>query len=176
MARTVALLRGINVGGNKMVPMARLREVFGELGYSDIKTYVNSGNVVFGGRKAGQKRIEDALEEAFGWRIPVVLRTRAELGAVIDADPLGAQATNPSRYLVSFSGSADPLDEAKLEGVEPGRNEAYAIIGREAYMWLPDGVQNSPLAKAFSDKRFGVVLTARNWRTVGKLYAMTDEG
>lgn len=175
MARTVALLRGINVGGNKQVPMARLREVIGELGYSDIKTYVNSGNVVFGGRKASQRRIEDALEAEFGWRIPVVLRTREELGAVLEADPLGDRADNPSRYLVTFSGSAEPLDESKLDGVTPGRNEAYKIIGREGYMWLPDGVQNSPTAKAFTDKRFGVVLTARNWRTVGKLYAMTEE-
>jgi uncharacterized protein (DUF1697 family) len=175
MARTVALLRGINVGGNKQVPMARLREVFADLGHTDVKTYVNSGNVVFGGRRASQRRIEDALEEAFGWRIPVVLRTRAELGAVLEADPLGAQATNPSRYLVSFSGSADPLDASKMDGVEPGPNEAYAIIGREAYMWLPDGVQRSPLARAFVDRRFGVVLTARNWRTVGKLHAMTAD-
>jgi uncharacterized protein (DUF1697 family) len=175
MARQVALLRGINVGPTTRVPMARLREVFGELGYSDIKTYVNSGNVVFSGRKAHHQRIEDAVEAAFGWRIPIVLRTREELAAVVAADPLGDTATNPSRYIVSFSGHADPLDTSKMDGVTPGRNESYAIIGREAYMWLPDGVQNSPLAKAFTDRRFGHVLTARNWRTVGKLLAMTEE-
>jgi uncharacterized protein (DUF1697 family) len=171
----IALLRGINVGGNKKVPMAQLREVFGELGFSDIKTYVNSGNVVFGGRKAGQRRIEDACEAAFGWRIPIVLRTREELGAILDANPLGAKATNLSRYLVSFSGSTADLDASKLDGVTPGRNEEYAILGREAYLWLPDGVHSSPLAKAVTDRRFDVVLTARNWRTVEKLYAMTDE-
>jgi uncharacterized protein (DUF1697 family) len=174
MARQVALLRGINVGGNKQVPMARLREVFGELGYSDVKTYVNSGNVVFSGRKASAKRIEDALEEAFGWRIPIVLRTREELLAIVAANPLGEQASNLSRYIVSFSGAAEPMDATKLEGVTPGKNEAYAVIGREGYLWLPDGVQNSPLAKGFSDRRFGHVLTARNWRTVEKLLAMTD--
>src|SRR4051794_33637591 len=139
MARTVALLRGINVGGNKMVPMARLREVFAELGHSDIKTYVNSGNVVFGGRKASQRRIEDALEEAFGWRIPVVLRTREELAAVIAANPLRDQATNLSRYLVSFSGGAGPLDVTKAQDIRPAPAERLEIIGREAYMWLPDG-------------------------------------
>jgi uncharacterized protein (DUF1697 family) len=175
MARTVALLRGINVGGNKKVPMAQLREVLTELGYSDVKTYVNSGNVVFGGRKASQRRIEDALEETFGWRIPVVLRTREELAAVLEADPHGRIASNPSRYLVSFSGSAEPLDASKVDDVTPGPNEALAIIGREAYLWLPDGVHASPLAKAIVDRRFGVVLTARNWRTVEKLYAMTDD-
>jgi uncharacterized protein (DUF1697 family) len=175
MARQVALLRGINVGGNKQVPMARLREVFTELGHSDVKTYVNSGNVVFGGRKASARRIEDAMEEAFGWRIPIVLRTREELLAVVAANPLGEQATTLSRYLVSFSGAAEPIDATKMDGVTPGRNEAYEIIGREAYMWLPDGVQSSPLAKAFVDRRFGHVLTARNWRTVEKLLAMTEE-
>jgi uncharacterized protein (DUF1697 family) len=174
MARQVALLRGINVGG-RQVAMARLREVFGELGYSDVKTYVNSGNVVFSGRKAGHRKIEDAVEAAFGWRIPIVLRTRDELAAIVAADPLGDQASNPSRYLVSFSGGAEPIDATKLDDVTPGRNEAYAIVGREAYMWLPDGVQSSPLAKAFSDRRFGHVLTARNWRTVGKLLAMAEE-
>jgi uncharacterized protein (DUF1697 family) len=175
MARTVALLRGINVGGNKKVPMAKLREVIAELGHTDVKTYVNSGNVAFGGRKASQRRIEDALEAEFGWRIPVVLRTREELKAIIEANPLQDQATNLSRYLVSFSGGTKPLDESKMDGVTPGRNEAYKIVGREAYMWLPDGVHSSPLAKAITDRRFGVVLTARNWRTVEKLYAMTED-
>lgn len=175
MARTVALLRGINVGGNKKVPMAQLREVFGELGHEDIKTYVNSGNVVFSGRKASGRKIEDACEAAFGWRIPIVLRTREELGAVLEANPLGEQATNLSRYLVSFSGSTSDLDASKLDDITPGRNEQYAILGREAYLWLPDGVHSSPLAKAVTDRRFGVVLTARNWRTVEKLYAMTGD-
>jgi uncharacterized protein (DUF1697 family) len=172
MARAIALLRGINVGGNKQVPMARLREVFAELGHSDVKTYVNSGNVVFGGGKASQRRIEDALEEAFGWRIPVVLRTREELAAVVAANPLGEQATNLSRYLVSFSGSPEPLDAAKAQDITPAPDEALEIIGREAYMWLPDGVHSSPLAKGMTDRRFGVVLTARNWRTVEKLLAL----
>jgi uncharacterized protein (DUF1697 family) len=174
MPRQVALLRGINVGGNKMVPMAALRELFEELGHDDVKTYVNSGNVVFGGRKATAKKLEQAIEDAFGFDVAVVLRTRDELAAVVEANPFAGVADNPSRYLVLFSGGGK-IDAARAEGVEGGDGERFAIVGAEAYLWLPGGFQKSPLLKNLNEKRLGVTLTGRNWRTVEKLLAMTDE-
>jgi uncharacterized protein (DUF1697 family) len=173
MARQVALLRGINVGGNKKVPMARLRELFAELGHEDVKTYVNSGNVVFGGPKATAKKLEQAIEAEFGFDVAVVLRTRDELAAVVAADPFAGVADDPSRYLVLFSGGGK-IDAKKAEGVEGGEGERFAIAGAEAYLWLPGGFQKSPLLKALTEKRLGVTLTGRNWRTVEKLLAMAD--
>lgn len=167
MPRQIALLRGVNVGGSKKVAMATLRELFAELGLTEIKTYVNSGNVVFSGRKTGAPKLERAIAERFGFDVPVIVRTRDELADVAAANPLGDVSTNASRYLVLFADKA--IDAAKADDVEPGAGERFVIRGREAYLWLPDGVHASPLAKAMNEKRFGVRLTGRNWRTVENL-------
>lgn len=172
MPRQVALLRGVNVGPTTRVGMAPLREVFAELGFTDIKTYVNSGNVVFSGRKASLPKVEQAIAAMCGWEVPVVLRTQDELAAVLATNPLGEIATNASRYLALF-GDAD-VDASKAADLDPDAlaPEAFAIHGREAYLWLPNGVQSSPLAKAMTEKRFGIRLTGRNWRTIEKLAAL----
>ena len=176
MARQIALLRGINVGGNKKVAMARLREVFtDDLGLTDVKTYVNSGNVVFGGRKTSAAKIEKAIAAAFGFDVPVIVRTRDEIADVVAANPLAKVADNPARYLVLFSGGgaidAELVAEVDRDALKP---EVFAIRGSEAYLWLPGGVQNSKLLKTINEKRLGVTLTGRNWRTVEKLLALAD--
>jgi uncharacterized protein (DUF1697 family) len=175
MARQIALLRGINVGPSTKVGMAPLRDVFAELGYDEIKTYINSGNVVFSGRKASAAKLEKAIAKAFGFDIPVVLRTRDELAAVLAEDPLGKVASNPARYLVLFSGGgkidAERVADVDRDALKP---EVFAIRGSEAYAWLPGGVQGSKLLKQVNEKRLGVTLTARNWRTVEKLLALAD--
>jgi uncharacterized protein (DUF1697 family) len=173
MARQVALLRGINVGGNKKVPMATLREVFDGLGYTDVRTYVNSGNVVFDGPKATAKKIEQAIEAQFGFDVAVVLRTRDELAQVVADDPFGDLADHPARYFVLFADRK--LDAHKAEGVDTGPGEQWAVCEREIHLWLPEGVQGSKVLKGMTEKRFGATLTSRNRRTVGKLLEMADE-
>jgi uncharacterized protein (DUF1697 family) len=175
MPRQIALLRGVNVGPTTKVGMAPLRELFAELGFSEIKTYVNSGNVVFSGRKASAKKLAAAIEAQFGFAVPVVLRTRDELADVAAANPLAKVAHNPARHLVLFSGGGK-LDAAKVAGVDRDalEPEVFAIRGSEAYLWLPGGVQGSKLLKAINEKRLGVTLTGRNWRTVEKLLALAD--
>lgn len=172
MPRQIALLRGVNVGPTTRVGMAPLREVFAGLGFTDIKTYVNSGNVVFDGSKASVAKVEAAIAAEFGFDVPVVLRTQAEMADVLAANPLDDVASNASRYLVLFGDK--PLDPARAEDLDADAlaPEVFAIRGREAYLWLPNGVQNSKLAKAMSEKRFGVRLTGRNFRTVEKLAAL----
>lgn len=172
MPRQVALLRGVNVGGKTKVAMADLRACFAELGFSEIKTYVNSGNVVFSGRKASLAKVEKAIADVAGWEVPVVLRTQDDLKDILEADPLGDVATNAARYMVSFADRR--LDPGKVADLDPAElaPEAFAIRGREAYLWLPDGVQRSPLFKAVNEKRLGARLTARNWRTVEKLASL----
>jgi uncharacterized protein (DUF1697 family) len=180
MARQIALLRGINLGARRKVPMARLRELIDELGYEDVRTYVQSGNVVFSGPGGSPgkvaRRIEKALAGEFGFDVPVVLRSRDELAAVVAADPLGDVASDPAKYLVSFLAEAvggDRLDDLDPDDFAP---ESFRLVGRELYMWLPGGMQKSRLAKAISDERLGTVATARNWRTVEKLLALADAG
>jgi uncharacterized protein (DUF1697 family) len=175
MARQVALLRGINVGGNKKVAMG-LRELFtDDLGLTDIKTYVNSGNIVFSGRKTSAAKIEKAIAAEFGFDVSVIVRTRDEIADVAAANPLAKIAGNPARYLVLFSGDG-PIDAGRVAEVDRDalKPEVFAIRGSEAYLWLPGGVQNSKLLKAINEKRLGVTLTGRNWRTVEKLLELAD--
>jgi uncharacterized protein (DUF1697 family) len=181
MARVVALLRGINVGGHRKVPMARLREVLEAAGFEDVRTYVQSGNVVLTGppRRSAAKvgrEIEAAIEEGFGFAVDVVVRTRDAIAALVDDDPLGEVADNPTYRVVVFL--ADKLDRERLADVDPAEfaPEAFALRDREIVMWAPNGQRDSRLVKTLTEKRTGVLGTARNWRTVEKLLAMADEG
>ncbi len=180
MARQIALLRGINVGGNRKVPMARLRELMEALGHTDVATYVQSGNVVFTPADAAAPPekvaagIEEALEGAFGFRPAVTIRTREELAAVVAADPFAGVADHPSRYHVFFlSGPGDEAALAELDAAafEP---ERFALRGRELYLWTPEGIGRSPLAQKLTERRIGAAATARNWRTVTTLLEMAD--
>jgi uncharacterized protein (DUF1697 family) len=169
--RQIALLRGVNVGGNKRVEMARLRALLEELGYRDVRTYVNSGNAVFSGPGRSERHLEAAIAKAFGFEVPVVLRSRAELADIVQANPLADIATDPAKLLVVFcaaeaSTALDPADFAP---------ESFHVRGREVYLWAPGGIGTSPLAKALAAKSLGAKSTARNWRTVEKLLALADE-
>jgi uncharacterized protein (DUF1697 family) len=179
MARQIALLRGINVGGHRKVPMARLRELMDELGYEDVATYVQSGNVVFTGpdRPAAdvERDLEKQLEATFGFDVSVVVRTRDELAAVVAANPLGDVADEPKHHFVLFLGTAiDP--SSAVEGVDAAAlaPEAFHVGPREVHLWCPDGVRNSRVLKTFSEKRLGAVATSRNWRTVEQLLELAD--
>jgi uncharacterized protein (DUF1697 family) len=180
MARLVALLRGINVGGHKKVPMARLRDVLEAAGFEDVKTYVQSGNVVLSAPRRSPakvgREIEAAIEAEFGFDVAVVMRTRDEIAALVQDDPLGDVATNPTYRIVVFL--AEEVDRARLADVDPAAfaPEAFTLRDRELVMWAPNGQRDSKLVKTLTEKRTGVVGTARNWRTVEKLLAMADEG
>jgi len=177
MATQIALLRGINVGKTKRLAMADLRALLEELGFTDVRTYVQSGNVVFAGPKAGAaKKIEAGIAERFGFDVPVIVRTEAELAAVVEANPLKAVADDDAKHLVSFLSKKVPaatLDDVDREAFAP---EEFVLAGTELYLWCPGGVHKSKLAKKLSDRKLGAIATARNWRTVEKLLAMAREG
>jgi len=169
--RQIALLRGVNVGGNKKLPMARLRTLVEELGYEDVRTYVQSGNVVFSGPRRSPNHLESALQQAFGFTVPVVLRTRDELAKIVRANPLRKVATDPAKHLVIFC--AEPAAvELNAADFAP---EQFAVRGTEVYLWLPGGIGRSPLAKLLAVEPLGTNSTARNWRTVERLLALADE-
>jgi len=172
MPRQIALLRGVNVGGHKKVEMARLRALMESLGYRDVRTYVQSGNVVFSGAKRSEAHLEQALEKEFGFAVPVVLRTRDELAAVVRRNPLREVASDPAKHVVVFCGAkaAVDLDAAAFEP------ERFVVSGREVYFWAPAGLARSELAKVLAAKPLGAKSTARNWRTVEKLLTLADDG
>jgi uncharacterized protein (DUF1697 family) len=177
MERRVVLLRGINLGPNKRVPMAELRELFKGAGFEDVRTYVQSGNVVFSSDASPvelAERSERLIAERFGFEVPVVARTRDELAQVVERNPLGDVAENPKRYQVSFL-SAE-LDDAVLERLAAAAapTERFVADGRELYAWHPEGVARSKLWTQLAGAGLGVKATARNWTTVETLLEMAD--
>jgi uncharacterized protein (DUF1697 family) len=174
MARYVALLRGINVGRHKRMPMADLRELLSGLGYSDVKTLLQSGNAVFTSparSAAGVERaIEKAIADRFGFDVRVLVRTKEEVGAAVAGNPL--PVPDGSRFLVSFLDRNPPasrLQQIDAAQVEP---EQFAVGTKVLYIWCARGFMDSKLLPLLSDERLGVVATARNWNTVTKLLAM----
>ena len=177
MARLIVLLRGVNLAGRNRVAMPQLREALEESG-EKVSTYVQSGNVVLSS-KASPKRVgtdvEKLIAERFGLDISVVVRTRAQLAAVVKRNPFGKVAKNPKLYQVTFLEKAPAADVVrKFEAAAVGK-EQVAHIGREFYAWHPDGVGRSKLAALMSGKGLGVTGTARNWTTVTRLLEMADE-
>jgi uncharacterized protein (DUF1697 family) len=175
--RLIALLRGINLGATHRVPMAELRELLTSAGHERVRTLDQSGNVVLTSTADPDSLAADlagSISDRFGFAVPVVVRTRDELAAVLELDPLGAVAAEPKLYQVSFL--AGPLPESVLATLEAAdlAPERVAVHGREVYGWHPDGIQRSPLAGMLTERRLGVQVTARNWRTLTKLLALAD--
>lgn len=175
--RYAALLRAVNLGRTNRVAMPALRELVAGLGYTDVETLLQSGNVVFAGPAGADGAIADSLEagirDELGVTTRVVVRTGAELADVVAADPLGDVATEPKRYQVMFL-SAVP-DPDRLPAVTEDGSERLHVGGREIYLWTPEGVHDSRLARLCTERRLGVTGTARNWTTVTRLRDLTAD-
>ena len=159
--------------------MADLRALCEKLGYEDVKTYVQSGNVVLSA-KGSPREVERELEKAIGAELgvetEVVVRTRDELAGVVERNPLPDAVEQPKWFQVSFLGGEPDADFVRALEEDDFAPEQFAVSGREIYAWHPDGLQRSKLARALGDKRLGVTATARNWNTVTKLLEIADEG
>jgi uncharacterized protein (DUF1697 family) len=171
----VALLRGINVGVNNRIPMAGLRELLSGLGYTDVKTLLQSGNAVFAapGRPPEQiaSDIERAIAERFGLKISTLVRTAGELRAVIENNPM--EVRDPKKFLVLFLNEA-PAKEL-LDSIDPTPFEPEEMIAgeREIYVYHPEGMQNAKLVTHLG-RRLAMPTTGRNWNTVTKLLALAE--
>jgi uncharacterized protein (DUF1697 family) len=176
--RQVVLLRGINLGPNRRVAMPALRELFTEAGLKDVRTYLQSGNVVLTSDRSSTElaRVcERSIADGFGLDVAVIVRTRDELAEVVDRNPLGEVATNPKRYQVSFLSAELDAKTVTALGEVAVAPERLVAIGRELYAWHPDGVARSKLWNKLAGQGLRVTATARNWTTVTKLLAMADE-
>jgi uncharacterized protein (DUF1697 family) len=163
------MLRGINLGPTRRIPMADLRALFTEAGYEDVATYLQSGNVALSSSAPAvelERESTRLISERFGFEVPVVVRTQTELAAVVKHNPLGDVVDNPKRYQVSFL--AEKLDAATTERLLGLATDAerVAVKGREIYCWHPGGVARSKLWNALGGKGLGVTATTRNWTTV----------
>jgi uncharacterized protein (DUF1697 family) len=178
MAVHVAMLRGINLGPHRRVPMADLRTLLTEAGYEAVRTYVQSGNIVLRSpAKPGEveRELQTLISERFGFDVPVVVRSRAQLAAVVKADPLGDVADDPKRYQVSFLAEKPPADLVRRMQERATESERVVARGREIYAWHPEGVARSKLWNELAGKGLGITATARNWTTVMTLMEMASE-
>ena len=184
MPTHVALLRGINVGGNNKIAMADLRDVVASLGHTDVSTYIQSGNVLFTARETDTDTLaadlERAIEQAFGLRPRVIVLSRAELAQVISDNPYTAEP-NP-KYVHAMFFPAVPGQQmresvaaAEQQAAEKGGSDEVTVVGRTLFLHTPDGYGRSELAarlaRAGNEVKAG---TARNWATVTKLLALCD--
>ena len=170
----MALIRGINVGRAKRIAMADLRGLLADLGYREVQTLLNSGNVVFGaGRERPSRiaeRIEVAMRERLGVSAPVTVLTAADFSTVVEENRLGKVAKDPARFLVAFCSDAGRLKQ--LEGLTRQRwsPEALAVGSVAAYLWCASGILESRLVEAVG-RVLGESTTTRNWTTVTKIHA-----
>lgn len=178
--RYAALLRGINLGPTRKVAMAELRRVLEAEGFDDVATYLRSGNVAFNSpendRALLRDRLQDVLADGFGFEIPVVLVTAADLDRVVDANPYAEPAeADPTRVHVLFLEPAPPVavwDDLRQQDFG---EEEFEVGERWLYMHLPNGMGRASLPGALDGAAGRSVATTRNWRTVLKLVELAGE-
>ena len=171
--RYIALLRGINVGGNTIIRMTDLKELFGSLGFEDVATYINSGNVAFDVKKTPEDKlsakIEKAIEKRLGKNIQVMIREQAAIGKILENNPFEGNFGSHKEMHVLFMRSGIEAETEKLLLQQQTDNEQFEVRGREIYTHLKAGFADSLLGKGYIEKKLKVPITARNWRTVEKL-------
>jgi uncharacterized protein (DUF1697 family) len=172
--RYIALLRGINVTGKNMIKMETLRATFESLGFGNVKSYINSGNLAFNTSKTSEEtlvaKIGDAIEEDFGLRIQVMVRERKAIESVIRNNPFEGNFESHKQMHVLFMNEEMPQEKQELLSGYQTERDKVAIRGREIYTLLLDGVAESTLMrKNIIEGKLKIPITGRNWRTVEKL-------
>ncbi|MEZ5977484.1 MAG: DUF1697 domain-containing protein [Planctomycetota bacterium] len=179
MARHVALLRAINVGGRNKLAMADLRALFEELGCEEVSTYIQSGNVIFTASAPTLRtlpaRVRERLASDFGLEVPVVVRSARELAKAIDAHPFGDREVLEKHRHVVFLADRPATSRAAALRALAGPGEEFALIGAELHLLLPAGAASTKLTAAAVDRALGTTSTARNWRTTTKLLELASD-
>jgi uncharacterized protein (DUF1697 family) len=176
MPHYVALLRGINVGGKNKLSMADLASIFVDAGVTNVRTYIQSGNVLFeASSKAASgvpRAVATTIGARFGYRVPVVLRSASELRSALEGNPFLARGLPADELLLAFL--ADAPSTARVAALDPTRGapDAFEVRGREIYLHLPNGLGRSKLTNDYFDRALGTTSTVRNWRTVEALAAL----
>lgn len=171
----VALLRGINVGGKNKLPMKKLAALFVAAGCKNVETYIQSGNVVFDAPVSAAKRVpravSAAIQEQFGFQVPMIMRSGADLAKVVAENPFLGQGAAEKELHVYFL--ADTPAAAQLD-VNRSPPDEFVLLGREVYLRLPNGMGRTKLTNAYFDSKLKTVCTARNWATLLHLAAMAN--
>jgi uncharacterized protein (DUF1697 family) len=180
MPNYVALLRGINVSGHRIIKMEPLRACFERLGFTKVASYLQSGNVIFaaGAESPSRlaKRIEEGIHEDTGFSVPVLLRSARELAEITNGNPLLEQpGIDLSKLHVTFlAGPAPAAAEESLARLAL-KPERFRVMGREIYLYCPNGYGRTKLSNSAIEKKLGLGATTRNWKSVNVLSALAAE-
>jgi uncharacterized protein (DUF1697 family) len=166
----VALLRGLNVGGRNRLPMSELVALFEEAGAGEVRTYIQSGNVLFTATAPealrAAARVSKRVEERFGFRTLVIVRSGVELETVARENPFVPGGEDPSRLHVAFLADRPAADGAASLDRDRSPPDSFALNGREIYLCLPNGMARTRLTNDYLDRALSTTCTIRNWRTV----------
>jgi len=177
MKKFIALLRGINVSGQKQIKMPELKSLFENIGFQNVATYIRSGNVIFSAKEKFNKKLEDkissAIKSKLGFDVQVIVVTPEEIEYVIQNNPFFKKKKESERLYVTFL-SENPLTEniKKLHTVDYSPEE-YIIDGRYIYLFAPNGYGKAKLNNNFVENKLKVFGTTRNWKTVNKLLELS---
>ena len=174
----IALLRGINVSGQKIIKIDELRKLFESLDFKNVKTYIQSGNVVFNSgidnTEIIVKLVEKKIKDVFTFDVTVIIRTGDEFRKIIQSNPFLKNKPVEKLYVIFLSGIADNENVEKLQPYK-SKTEEFRIIGKEIYLFYPDGYGRSKLTNNIFELKLGLKTTTRNWNTVNKLFEMSKE-
>lgn len=179
MTSYLALLRGINVGGNRIIKMADLKALFVGMGYDAVQTYIQSGNVVFRAAEEEQplrQRVEEQIATTFGFPVTVILRTAHEMTRLLAATPYApdALAEGESLYVALLAETPSAEGIARLQGTNIAPDESR-VIGREAYLLYRRSMRDTRMTNNLIENKLGVAATSRNWRVLTALTALVNE-
>lgn len=174
------MLRGINISGHKSIKMQDLRMLCEKLGYRNVQTYVQSGNVVFETKKGDpatlSKQLSKAIHETYGFDVPVFIRTVDEMKRIVSANPfLKERKIDPSKLHVTFLSDTPQADSLRNLGRVPAGQDRFYAIRNEVYLDCPDGYGRTKLSNTMIEKTLSVGATTRNWKTSNTLLGMASK-
>lgn len=178
MTTYISILRGINVSGHKLIKMEALRKMYSDLGFSDVRSYIQSGNIIFSYKNSEtdslEKKISKKINDTFGFDVPVLVKEISEFKKILNNNPFlkYKKTEDISKLHVTFL-SAEPLKEntEKIKDGDYGPDE-FAVAGDIIYLFIPDKYGNTKLSNTFFEKKLNVSATTRNWKTVNELAKM----
>lgn len=171
--KLIALLRGINISGQKLIKMADLRQILTEAGLNEVQTYIQSGNIIFKydkSKEEAQKTIQDAIKNHYNFDVPTMILNIKELEEIITNTPYKADPESKNPYVVILENEPSEENITKLQEANP--KEKFQIICKVIYIMYADGAGKSKLTNNLIESKLKTTATTRNWRTMNKLLSM----
>ncbi|HMI06416.1 MAG TPA: DUF1697 domain-containing protein [Flavobacterium sp.] len=178
MKTYIALLRGINVSGHKLIKMEKLREVLKELELEHISTYIQSGNVLFQSKISGSKKLEkmisDLIYKHFGFDVAVIVLTPEELKTTVKNNPFSKENIELPQPYIAFLSTIPVFSDIEVLKATDFQNDRFVVMDNKMYLHYADGAGSTKLSNAIIEKKLKLTSTARNWKTVLKLIELSE--